>query len=163
MTEDPSQRQVTNPPHHLANSVHFILRIIPMHAPEIMAAAAVCDAVKCEPPRPLIFNLPSHSLVTQFTPAIAGQKVRLFATGLGPTFPDVDLEQAFPLSAPAVDSPVAVTVDGSLAGGVHAFGIPGTVNEYQVDFTMPAVAPGLRPIRLKAAWIDGPVSTIWAS
>jgi uncharacterized protein (TIGR03437 family) len=150
MTEDPAQRRM--PGHSSPGSVHFVLRIIPMHAPEIMAAAT----------GPLIFTGPSHSLVTEFTPAIAGHNVSLYATGLGPTFPDVDLEQAFPLAPTVVDSPVAVTVDGSFAGNVHAVGIPGTVNAYQVNFTMPGVAPGLRPIRLKAAWIDGPVSTIWA-
>ena len=74
---------------------------------------------------PLIFHLPSHSWVTAFTPAIANHNVGLYATGLGPTFPDVDLEQAFPLTPPSVvDSPVAVTVDGSVASNVQAFGVP---------------------------------------
>jgi len=149
MTEDPALRRT----HPSPGPVNFMLRIIPMHTPEIMAAGM----------GPLIFTGPSHSLVTQFTPAIAGHNVSLFATGLGPTFPDVDLEQPFPLTPPSVvDSPVAVIVDGSFADHVHAVGIPGTVNGYQVTFKMPAVAPGPHPIRLTAAWIDGPVSTIWA-
>jgi hypothetical protein len=152
MMEDPALRRETC--HFSPGSVHFVLRIIPMNAPEITAAAM----------GPLIFTGPNHSLVTEFNRAMGGHNVRLFATGLGPTFPDVDLEQAFPITPQSVvDSPVAVTVDGSLATNVHAFGIPGTVNAYQVDFIMPpAITPGQRPIRLKAAWIDGPVSTIWA-
>ena len=150
MTEDPANRRHAD---HGGNSVTFVLRIIPMHAPEIMTAAT----------GPLIFTGPDHHVVTELTPAMVDHNVSLFATGLGPTFPDVNLEQPFPVTPSVVDSPVAVTLDGSVAAvSVHAVGIPGTVNGYQVTFKMPAVAPGPHPIRLTAAWIDGPVSTIWA-
>ena len=112
MTEDPGRRLVNTPDDH---PVHFILRVIPMHAPEILTAAT----------GPLIFNA-DHTLVTEFTPAIANHDVSLFATGLGPTHPDFDLEQPFPSGPPAVvDSPVVVTVDGLAAQNVHAVGNSG--------------------------------------
>lgn len=149
MAEDPANRRV-----HGGNTNHFILHIIPMHEPQIMTT----------PTGPLVFHS-NFAPVTVLTPAVAHQHLSLFATGLGPTHPDVDLAQPFPLNPPSlVNSPVTVTVNGVAAQLLSAVGVPGTVNAYEVKFRMPeAAGTGLVPIRLSAGWIAGPPVGIWVA
>src|SRR5262249_54843462 len=93
--------------------------------------------------------------ITTGKPAIAGEVLSLFATGLGPTSPDVDLTQPFPLSPPStVNAPVTVTVAGIAADVVSVVGVPAAWNGYQVDFRVPAnTGGGVKPVVLTAAWI----------
>ena len=59
----------------------------------------------------------------------------LFAAGLGPTRPGLDLGQPLPASPfKLVNSPVEVTVNGNLAELLYASGYPGAVDRYQVGF-----------------------------
>jgi hypothetical protein len=152
MREDPGRRRHNT--HDIpGDRNHFLLHLIPMQAPEIMTA----------PIGPLIFGH-DFTLVTAATPALPNHDIILFATGLGPTNPDVDLTQPFPPPPPPnLQSPLTVTVDGVVAEHAHAAGIPGTVNGYQVRFKMPDIGapPRQVPIRLSVAWMDGPTSTIW--
>jgi uncharacterized protein (TIGR03437 family) len=149
MAEDPGNRRALG-----GNTNHFILHIIPMHEPQIMTT----------PAGPLIFHS-NFAPVTVLTPAVAHEHLSLFATGFGPTQPDVDLAQPFPLNPPSlVNSPVAVTVNGVAAQFLSAAGVPGTVNAYEVKFRMPeAAGTGLVPIRLSAGWIAGPPVSIWVA
>jgi hypothetical protein len=150
MTEDPAQRR-----NNRGNDNAFILHIIPMHPPQIMTSAF----------GPLVFDN-NFTPVTALTPARqSNQPFSLFATGLGPTHPDVDLAQPFPLSPPSeVNSPLTVDVNGNPAEILSAVGLPGAVNAYQVRFRMPAAAgAGLVPIRLSVAWIAGPPVSIWVA
>ena len=77
-------------------------------------------------------------LVTATNPAAPGEVLSLFATGLGPTQPDVDPGKPFPSSPPAVvTSAVEVRVNGKPAEVLGAVGLPDTVDGYQVNFRVP--------------------------
>jgi uncharacterized protein (TIGR03437 family) len=152
MMEDPANRRA-HTPDVPDNELVLTLHVIPMEAPEITTSA---DG-------PQIFHQMSGLVVTEADKAVAGENLFLFATGLGPTHPDVDLIAPFPVAPPSVvNSPLTVTVNNVLADNVHAFGVPGTIDTYRVNFKMPAAGPGLLPVHLTAAWIKGPDAFIWA-
>jgi hypothetical protein len=76
--------------------------------------------------------------VTAANPAAPGELLSLFATGLGPTRPDVDPGKPFPSSPlSVVTSAVEVRVNGKPAEVLGAVGLPGAVNGYQVNFRVP--------------------------
>jgi uncharacterized protein (TIGR03437 family) len=79
------------------------------------------------------------------------------ATGLGPTIPGVDPGEPFPIgSCLAVNSPLAVKVNGHNAELVNGCGWPGMVDTYRVDFRVPSgMAAGAASVQLSAAWIAG--------
>jgi uncharacterized protein (TIGR03437 family) len=142
MTEDPAGRRI-----HGGGKVHFVYQLIPINRPEIVAT----------PSGPAVTHSNDFSLVTASKPAKAGEMLSLFATGLGPTRPAVDIGRPFPASPLAVvNSPVDVTVNGTVAEVIGAVGYPGSVDGYQVNFRIPADAPpGLAAIRLSVAWVPG--------
>jgi hypothetical protein len=94
----------------------FILHIIPMDPPEIMTTLF----------GPHIVHSNQHP-VNLVHPAHANEPLSLLASGLGPTHPDVDLTQPFPLNPPSVNSPLTVTVNGEHAEIISAVGVPGAV------------------------------------
>ena len=105
------------------------------------------------------------SLVNNASPAAAGEVLIAVATGLGPTNPGVDPGKPFPAFPDGallpVNSPVSVTVNGKAAKVVNAIGYPGTVDNYRVDFEVPAAtAKGPATVQITAAWITGPAVTI---
>jgi uncharacterized protein (TIGR03437 family) len=56
-----------------------------------------------------------------------------------------------------VNSPIEITLDGRPAEVLAAVGYPGSVDDYQVNFRMPADnAPGSVAMQLSAAWVKGP-------
>ncbi|HXE64110.1 MAG TPA: hypothetical protein VN519_11255 [Bryobacteraceae bacterium] len=79
------------------------------------------------------------ALVTEDNPAVPGEVVYLFATGLGPTSPsDLDTGRIYKGGA---NNPPAVPVDSILVGGTAAnilnvTPVPGTVGVYQVQFQL---------------------------
>ena len=86
----------------------------------------------------------------------------LYATGLGPTVPGVDVGEPFP-SAPAavVNSPLTVTVDGIAAEVISAFGVPGSVDTYEIQVRVPpGTDRGQASVQITAAWVRGPAVTI---
>jgi len=87
MTEDPARRRING-----GGKVHFVYQLFPMTRPEI---ATTLNG-------PAVTHSNDFSLVTAANPAKAGEKLSLFATGLGPTRPAVDLGKPFPASPPAV-------------------------------------------------------------
>ncbi len=89
-------------------------------------------------------------LVTAANPAAPGEALSLFATGLGPTRPDVNPGKPFPSSPLAVvTSAVEVRVNGKPAEVLGAVGLPGTVDGYQVNFRVPAdTLKGSAPLQL---------------
>jgi uncharacterized protein (TIGR03437 family) len=141
MAEDPANRRVNG-----GTSLSLIIHVIPMWAPQIVTTAS----------GPAIVHSTDFSLVTASKPAVAGEILSLFATGLGPAV-GVDIGQAFPLSPlAAVNSPVTVTVNGKPAEVLAATGYPGAVDGYQVNFRLPTDAgKGLAAIQVGAAWIAG--------
>ncbi len=143
MAEDPANRRTNG-----GGTIRFFLHIIPMSTPQIVMSAGA----------PAVVHSKDFSLVTASNPAVAGEILSLFATGLGPTNPDVDLSQPFPSSPlAAVNSPVNVTANGEAAEVLGAVGYPGAVNAYQVNFQLPSdVAKGVASIQVIAAWIPGP-------
>jgi uncharacterized protein (TIGR03437 family) len=96
-------------------------------------------------------------LVSSANPAGAGEILTVYATGLGPTTPFVDLGQPFPQgSAYAANSPVDVLVNGHSSEVLFAGGYAGAVDGYQVNFRLPTEIPaGTASLQLTAAWIPG--------
>ena len=97
------------------------------------------------------------SLVTASKPATEGEVLSIFATGLGATFPAVVSGQPFPSSPlTVVDSLVEVRVNGRSAIVLGAYGIPGAVDGYQVNFRLQNdTAKGQTSIELSAAGVAG--------
>ena len=100
------------------------------------------------------------SVVTPSKPAIAGEILSLFATGLGPTRPNVASGQPFPVGPlTQVDSLVEVRVNGKSSIVLGAYGFPGAVDGYQVNFRLPAGLKGSVLIELSAGGVASmPVS-----
>ena len=142
ITEDPANRRLNGGGHLV-----FTLYVIPMEQPQIGLTAG----------GPAITHSNDFSLVSASKPAAAGEILSLFATGLGPTRASLAPGQAFPSSPlAAVNSPVAVTVNGKAAQVLSAVGYPGATDDYQVNFQMPPdTAKGTATIQISAAWIAG--------
>lgn len=146
MAEDPANRRL-----HGGGKLRFMLHVIPMSAPQIVATGS----------GPAVTHADDFALVTASRPAAAGEILSLYATGLGPTRPGADPGQPFPSRPPAVvNSPVEVTVNGRPAEVLAAAGFPGAVDGYEVNFRVPPhTAKGVATIQLRAAWVAGtPVS-----
>jgi hypothetical protein len=140
MAEDPSNRRLNG-----GNPSRYILHIIPMTVPQIVITAN----------GPAITHSGDFSLVTASKPAVAGEILSLFATGLGPVR-GVVTGQPFPSNPPAaVNSPVQVMVNGNASEIIGAVGYPGAVDGYQVNFRVPSgTAKGTVSIQVTAAWIS---------
>jgi uncharacterized protein (TIGR03437 family) len=147
MTEDPANRRLNG-----GGRIKFVLQVIPMFTPQIVATAS----------GPAIAHSSDFSLVTASKPAVAGEILSVFVTGLGPTKPGVDPGKPFPASPlAAVNSPVDVTVNGKPAEVTSAVGYPGAADGYQVNFRVPSdTAKGPATVQVSAAWIAGPAVSI---
>jgi len=146
--EDPSYRRINADAG--GNKRHGVLYLVPATPPQILAT----------PNGPAITHSSDFSLVTASKPALAGEILSAFATGLGP-IRGVATGQPFPSNPPAaVISPVQVMVNGNPAEIIGAVGYPGSVDGYQVNFRVPSdTAKGPATIQVSAAWITGtPVS-----
>jgi uncharacterized protein (TIGR03437 family) len=147
MSEDPSKRRLNG-----GGKQRWVLHVIPMFRPEIVIT----------PAGPAVAHSSDFSVVTASKPASPGEILSLFATGLGPTRPGVDPGTPFPPSPlAAVNSPIAVTVNGKAAEIIGAVGYPGSVDGYQVNFRLPpGTTKGSATIQLSVAWIAGAPATI---
>ncbi len=146
ITEDPANRRRNG-----GGTLRWIAHLIPMSAPQVLTTAG----------GPAVFHS-DFSPVTTARPARSGEILTVQAAGLGPTVPGVDPGQPFPADAIlAVNSPVAVTVNGKDAEVVNAVGWPGLVDTYRVDVRVPAgMGAGTASVQLSAAWITGPAVRI---
>jgi hypothetical protein len=145
MAEDPANRRLNG-----GNPSRYILHIIPMTVPQIVTTAN----------GPAIIHSTNFSFVNASNPAVAGEILSLFATGLGPVR-DLETGQPFPSNPLAtINSPVQVIVNGSPAEVIDAVGYPGSIDGYQVNFRLAKdIAKGSARIQVSAAWITGtPVS-----
>lgn len=142
IAEDPAKRRENGGGHILS-----VLYVIPTSRPEIAITAS----------GPAVTHSNDFSLVSASKPAVAGEILSLFATGLGPTRPGLNPGQPFQSNPLAVvNSPVEVTVNGNPAEVLGAVGYPGAVDGYQVNFRVPPDAPkGSSAIQVSAAWISG--------
>jgi hypothetical protein len=147
MAEDPANRRLNG-----GTAFSFLIHVIPMSAPQIIQTAN----------GPAVVHSNDFSLVSSAKPASAGEVLSLFATGLGPTVPEVDLGLPFPSSTlSAVNSPLTVMVNGKPAEVLAAVGYPGAVDGYQVNFRVPSeTAQGTATIQLNVAWIPGPTVSV---
>ena len=144
MSEDPASRRING-----GGNVRILIRLVPLFRPEVLTAAG----------GPLVVHGDNFQPVTAANPARAGEILTLYASGLGPTTPAVDLGQPFPQTATLskVNSPVEVMVNGQSAEVLYAGGYPGAVDAYQVNFRVPSgVASGTAALYLTSAWIPGP-------
>ncbi len=147
MAEDPVNRRTNG-----GTSYSFIVHIIPMSQPQIIQT----------PNGPAIVHSSDFTLVGSLKPAAAGETLSLFATGLGPTVPAVDLGDSFPANPLAVvNSPLTVSVNGKSADVLAAVGYPGSTDGYQVNFRVPPdTVKGLANVQVTSAWISGQVVSI---
>ena len=147
MAEDPANRRING-----GAAFSFIVHVIPMFAPQIATTGA----------GPAVAHSSDFTLVTSSKPAAAGEALSIFATGLGPTVPEVDLGLPFPSNpGAAVNSPVTVTVNGKPAEVLGGVGFPGAVDGYQVNFRVPPdTVKGVATVQVSAAWIAGPPVSI---
>jgi len=142
--EDPAYRRINTDPG--GNKRHGVLYLVPLTQPQIIAS----------PNGPAVTHSSDFTIVSASKPAAAGEVLSLFATGLGPTVPSVDLGQPFPASPLAVvNSPVTVTANGEPAEVLAAVGYPGATDGYQVNFRLPLDVRGSVSIKLSAAWVPG--------
>jgi len=143
MAEDPANRRING-----GTSFSFYIHAIAAEAPQVTQTAN----------GPAITHPSDFSLVTSSKPAAAGEILSVFATGLGPTVPEVDSGLPFPSGPLAnVNSPVNITVNGETAEVLAAVGYPGSFDGYQVNFRVPSDAPkGVVTVQISAAWIPGP-------
>lgn len=144
VTEDPANRQRNG-----GTQTRYILQLIPASQPQIVVTAG----------GPAVAHSSDFTLVTSSKPAVAGEILSMFVTGLGPTVPGVDPGKPFPATPPSVvNSPVDVIVNGKSAEIIAAVGFPGAVDGYQVNFRVPSdVAKGPATLQISAAWISGPI------
>lgn len=142
ITEDPANRRLNG-----GGKQRYVIHLIPMSAPQIVTT----------PGGPAVTHSSDFSLVTGAKPAVAGEMLSLFVSGLGPVTAGVDPGQPFPSSPLAtVNSPVAVSVNGKAAEVLSAVGYPGAVDGYQVNFRVPPdAAKGVATVQVSAAWISG--------
>ena len=142
VTEDPANRRLNG-----GGRTRFLMHVIPLERPDIMRNGN----------GPSIYHSADALLVSSNKPAAAGETLTLLATGLGPTKPGVDPGSPFAGSpSAAVNSPVAITVNGQSAEVLEAIGYPGTVDAYQVTFRVPTnAAQGIAAIQIFSAWIAG--------
>jgi uncharacterized protein (TIGR03437 family) len=145
-SEDPSRRRING-----GGKKRFYLSIHPMSYPQVLTANGL----------PAITHA-DFKQVTAAAPAVAGEILSVFASGLGPTRPGVEPGAAFAQSPlAAVSSPVQVTVGGRAAEVISAVGFPGAVDGYQVNFKVPdGLARGSVQVRVSSAWIWGVPVTI---
>ncbi len=146
ITEDPANRRING-----GGKTQRIVTLYPMSVPQIAITTA----------GPAITHSSDFSVVTASKPAAAGEILSVFMTGLGPVRPGVDPGQPFPSNATvAVNSPIAVTVNGKPADILAAVGFPGALDGYQVNFRLPPdTAKGAATLQISAAWIaTAPVS-----
>ena len=130
----------------------FLIHVIPIEAPQVIQTAN----------GPAVVHSNDFSLVNSAKPASAGEVLSLFAAGLGPTVPEVDLGLPFPSSPlSAFNSPLTVMVNGKPAEVLAAVGYPGSVDGYQINFRLPSdTAKGTVYIQVSAAWIAGTAVSI---
>jgi uncharacterized protein (TIGR03437 family) len=141
VVEDPAGRRIIG-----GAKRSYVLHPIPMSVPQVVTSAN----------GPAITHSSDFSLVTASKPAVAGEILSLFATGLGPTVPGVDPGQPLPSSLATVNSPVAVMVNGKSADILGAVGYPGAVDGYQVNFRVPTdTTKGAATVQVSAAWVLG--------
>jgi uncharacterized protein (TIGR03437 family) len=140
-SEDPSRRRING-----GGKKRFFFTIYPMTYPQVLTANGL----------PAITHADFRQ-VTAAAPAVAGEILSVFASGLGPTRPGVAPGANFPQSPLAVvSSPVQVTVGGRPAEVLSAVGYPGSADGYQVNFRMPdGVARGNAQVSVSSAWING--------
>ena len=143
IAEDPADRRLNG-----GARTTYVLQVVPTFRPQITA----------------VTHSTGFSPVTASNPAVAGEFLSVFASGLGPTVPVPGIDPGKPCDAgpPAgVNSPVAVTVNGKPADVTAAVGFPCAGDYYQVNFRVPAdAAKGPAAIQVSAAWIPGPSVTI---
>jgi uncharacterized protein (TIGR03437 family) len=142
MTEDPANRRLRG-----GGPAQRTLSVIPMFWPEVVMTDS----------GPAVVHASDGSLVSSTSPARVGEVLTLYATGLGPTRPALDPGQVFAADPPqTANSPIDIDLGGQAAEVLYAAGVPGSSDNFQVNFRVPeAITPGMVSLKLSAAWITG--------
>jgi len=147
VAEDPSLRRTLG-----GGTRSFLLTLIPLTPPAVLSNSS----------GPLVLHSADFSQVSAARPALPGEILTVFATGLGPTNAASDPGQPFMASPLAlVNSPLQATLNGSPADVLYAGGYPGTGNTYQVNLRLPADAQsGAAALQITCAWQPAALVTI---
>jgi len=139
VAEDPSLRRTLG-----GGTRSFLLTLIPLVAPAVLSNSS----------GPLVLHSSDFSQVSAARPALPGEILTVFATGLGPTTTGLDPGQPFAANPLAlVNSPIQATLNGSAADVLYAGGYPGTSNTYQINLRLPADAQsGADALQITCAW-----------
>jgi uncharacterized protein (TIGR03437 family) len=99
---------------------------------QIPSAPGSSDAI------PAVYRTESGLLVTITNPVHKGDKLTIYATGLGPTIPPVEAGFRTPASPPSLLTiPVVVTLDGATCPVTFAGLAPGQIGVYRIDVDVP--------------------------
>lgn len=102
---------------------------------------------------------PDFSPVTAANPAVAGEVVLIYLTGLGPTNPPVSEGQLAPVAT--ATTPVSVTIGGKQTGADYAGTAPGFAGLYQINAAVPSgLASGAQPVIVSAGGMTSNTVTI---
>ncbi|MFN7935396.1 MAG: hypothetical protein U0R19_18855 [Bryobacteraceae bacterium] len=142
MAENPANRRING-----GGRRRVVLQLIPHSLPQILATSG----------GPAVYH-EDFSPVSTARPAKPGELLIIKASGLGPTLPQAEPGEPFPMnSPPELNSPFEVSVNGKAAEVLNKTGWPGLVDTYRVDFRVPAgIEAGTAGVQLTAAWITGP-------
>jgi hypothetical protein len=157
VTEDPSLRRANAGPNYTATMFLYVIPLMPPRIVEVFHRATV--------------NHPAAP-VTQAHPAHGGERLILYATGLGPVryqsgnaWIDVPIGQPFPTDNTVI-APVTLTIGNTPVpiAPQDAHGFEGFSNGYFVDLILPMGiqgSPGPVPIQLTSAWIQSAAWTLY--
>jgi len=91
---------------------------------------------------------------TATTPAVPGETINLFGTGLGSTTPGLIPGQV-PTQAAALARPVTVTIGGASANVLSAGVLPGSAGVYQISVQVPSDTPnGDQPVVVQGGGVN---------
>ena len=86
----------------------------------------------------LVFRVKDGSLIRPGNPAVAGDSLIVYATGLGQTTPALQTGKLVPATPAYVTAPVTVKIGGVNAAVTSSVASPGFAGLYQVTVTVPA-------------------------
>lgn len=91
----------------------------------------------------------TNQVVTDANPAIAGEIISIYCTGLGAVNPPAQTGAAPPSPPPQTVAPVQVSIGGTTAQVLYAGVAPGFAGLYQVNARIPAGTPsGAQPLQV---------------
>jgi uncharacterized protein (TIGR03437 family) len=99
---------------------------------------------------PAVIRNSDYSLITTANPAIGGDVLLVYLTGLGQTTPPLQTGSLVSPSDFQRTGPVTVSLGGANAQVIYSLATPGLAGVYQIAFTVPAGKTGSVPLIVQA-------------